>query len=229
MKKLSIPMTKAELILGWIYFALQLLVLPSALVIVNLFLGQPLSMATLNMILYCLNFLCVTVIFRKFLWHSLRLSMEAPFRCLRFAFIGLVLYFLASTLISIFVVAVRPDFANINDQTIMDMVTENYTPMAVCTVFLVPVVEESFFRGLIFRGFYNKSRVLAYCVSTLAFAAIHVIPYLGTYDLGLLGLCLLQYLPAGLFLGWAYAKADSIFAPILMHITINQIAMSAMR
>ena len=42
-------------------------------------------------------------------------------------------------------------------------------------------------------------------------------------------LCFVQYLPAGLCLGWAYARADSIFAPTLMHMIINLIGMLAMR
>jgi membrane protease YdiL (CAAX protease family) len=38
-----------------------------------------------------------------------------------------------------------------------------------------------------------------------------------------------QYLPAGLALAWAYEKADTIWAPILMHMTINQISITFMR
>ena len=229
MKSLSVKTTKWETVFGWIYFVLQLFLIPVALVLINGLLPHPLSVAGLNIVLFCLNFLCVTVIFRKFLWKSLQQSAKTPFLCLRAAFFGLMAYFLASFAISALVLFLRPDFRNVNDQAIREMTRENFTPMAICTVLLVPVAEESFFRGLIFQGLYNKSRVAAYLVSTLAFAAIHIVSYVGTYDMELLGLCLLQYLPAGLCLGWAYAKADSIWAPILMHITINQIGIFAMR
>ena len=66
-------------------------------------------------------------------------------------------------------------------------------------------------------------------MSSLVFASIHVIGYIGLFDWQTLCLCLAQYLPAGIALAWAYEKADTIVAPILMHITINQIGMLAMR
>ena len=34
----------------------------------------------------------------------------------------------------------------------------------------------------------------------------------------------LQYLPAGLCLAWAYTKADTIFAPILIHAAVNAVS-----
>ncbi len=222
-------MNKRELLWGWIYFALQLLVLPTALVLLNRLLPRPLSLALLNILLYLLNFVSVCLIFHSFLWKSLQGSMQAPFRCLRYAFLGLLLYYLGSYAVTALVVWLRPDFANVNDQAILGMAQEHYGLMSLCTVFLVPVTEELFFRGLLFQGLFRKSRVAAYAVSSLCFAVIHITPYLGSYDLGLLGLCLLQYLPAGLALGWAYQKAGSIWAPILMHITINQIAISVLR
>ena len=109
------------------------------------------------------------------------------------------------------------------------MVADDYTLMIIGTVLLVPITEELLYRGLIFASLYNRSRVLAYIVSTLAFAALHVYTYIGTYPPEQLLLCLLQYLPAGICLGWAYAKTDSIWTPVLIHMTVNTIAVSAMR
>ncbi len=222
-------MTKTETICGWIYLVLQLLILPVILVLVNLLLGNPLSDASLNFVFFALNFICVTVIFRRFLLDSLRQALATPFRCLRSAFFGFILYYILSFLISFVILYIAPDFSNVNDESIADMTQDNFALMSIGTVLLVPPVEEVFYRGLIFRGLYNRSRVAAYIVSTLVFCAIHVTGYIGLYDPLTLLLCFLQYIPAGLCLGWAYARADSIWAPILMHITINQIAMSAMR
>ena len=109
------------------------------------------------------------------------------------------------------------------------MVQENYTFLAFGTVLLVPVAEEALYRGLIFGQIYNRNRLAAYIISSVVFAAIHVISYIGLYEPIHLMLCLLQYLPAGLCLGWAYANSDTIWAPILMHITINQISILSMR
>ena len=93
-------------------------------------------------------------------------------------------------------------------------------------VILVPLVEEVLYRGLIFRNLYRSSQVAAYLVSMAAFAAIHVLAYIGSESVTTLVLCFLQYLPAGLCLAYAYRKSDTILAPILMHIAINQVALS---
>lgn len=229
MNKLSVSMTRAETVGGWIYLVLQLTILPVFLVSVNLLLGSPLSDASLNFVFYALNFICATVIFRRFLLDSLRQALAAPFRCLRSALFGLILYYLLSLLMGFLIVSIAPDFSNANDQNIADQARDNYMLVSIGTVLLVPPVEEVLYRGLIFRGLYNRSRVAAYIASTLVFCAIHVTGYIGFYDPLTLLLCFLQYIPAGLCLGWAYARADSIWAPILMHITVNQIAMSVTR
>ena len=39
----------------------------------------------------------------------------------------------------------------------------------------------------------------------------------------------LQYLPAGLCLAWAYTKADTIFAPILIHAIINAVSIGLVK
>ena len=95
--------------------------------------------------------------------------------------------------------------------------------------FWFPSPKKPYTGGCSFRDCTEKSRLLAYLASTLVFAAIHVIGYIGLYDFTTLLLCYIQYLPAGIALCFAYEKADTIAAPILMHIAINQIGMSAMR
>jgi membrane protease YdiL (CAAX protease family) len=82
---------------------------------------------------------------------------------------------------------------------------------------------------VIFGSIYKRSRILGYAVSALVFAALHVIGYIGFFAPTHLLLCFLQYIPAGLCLAWAYVMADTIWAPILMHIAINQMGVLAMR
>lgn len=208
---------------------LQLLILPVILTLINLLAGSPLSDAALNFAFFALNFICVTVIFRHYLIASLRQAFAAPMQCLRTALFGFILYYGASYIVSILIYFIAPEFSNVNDDSIAGMTQDNFALMSIGTVLLVPPVEEVLYRGLIFRGLYNSSRVAAYTVSTLVFCAIHVFGYIGFYDPLTLLLCFLQYIPAGLCLGWAYARADSIWAPILIHITVNLIGISAMR
>jgi membrane protease YdiL (CAAX protease family) len=108
------------------------------------------------------------------------------------------------------------------------MVQENATLMNIGTVLLVPIAEELLYRGLVFRSIHSKSRVWAYVISILVFAALHVVGYIGMYEPMHLFVCLLQYLPAGFCLAWAYERADTIWAPILIHVSVNQMAMMSM-
>ena len=227
--KLSVPMTRTEICFGWIYLCLQLFLLPSLLVMVNQYFGQPLTLAALNFAMFALNFLVATLLFHRYLLESARLSLAEPLRCLRAAFLGLLLYYLGNMVVSRLIFAIDPDFANVNDANISAMTQQQSTLMVIGTVLLVPPVEEVFYRGLIFRGLYNKSRIAAYLVSTLVFSAVHILGYIGLSNWPTLALCFLQYVPASIALAWAYERADSIWAPILMHMTVNQIGILAMR
>ena len=221
-------MTFPEVALGLVYLGFQILLLPFLLEQGNLILGNPFTITQLNFIFFCIDFICVTIIFRKFLLTSIKKALNQPFVCLRSAFLGLMLYWLISLLVNNFIIEVYPDFYNVNDASISGMTQENRTLMGIGTVLLVPVVEETLFRGVIFRSLYNRSPLLGFAVSVLSFGALHVLGYVGSYSPVHLLLCLLQYIPAGVCLGWAYVKADSIWAPILIHMTINQIGILSM-
>lgn len=222
-------MTGTEKILGWIYYPIQLLVLPFAISLALIQSGAPFSESMANFLYFTINFLCVVAIFHRFLWKNSKIALQSVFRCLRSAGVGLVAYWLLNYVVQIIIILADPEFFNVNDAHINEMVQENFSLLAFGTVLLVPIAEETLYRGLIFGQLYNRNRLGAYLISTLAFAAVHVVGYIGLYEPMHLLLCVLQYLPAGLCLGWAYASADSIWAPMLMHIAINQIGILAMR
>lgn len=227
--KLSISMTWRETLLGWFLWALSMFLFPTLLALVNSLLPTPLSEAQLNIAYFLLEFLCVVLIFHRFLHASVKVLFRKPWRCLRYAVLGFVMYYVGMLLVSELIFRILPEFYNVNDAAIGEMSQEHFTLMAFCTVLLVPVTEETLYRGLFFQGLQRKSRALAYLASTFIFSLIHVIGYIGLYDFKTLLLCFIQYLPAGIALNWSYEKADTIAAPILIHITINQIGMSAMR
>jgi membrane protease YdiL (CAAX protease family) len=122
-----------------------------------------------------------------------------------------------------------PSFSNYNDEAIAAMSRGNYYLMFIGTVVLVPPVEECFFRGLIFRNLYPKSKWAAYTVSILLFAVIHIIGYIGKYSALELIIAVAQYLAPGLCLAWSYARANTIFAPIVIHAAINYVSITQMR
>lgn len=229
MKKLSTSMTKNELRFGLVYIAVQIFVLPALLAQFNLLLDNPLSPVQLNFALFCVDFICVTIIFHRFLWQGIRQVLDKPFLLLRSAGLGFLLYWIGSIAVNMVIYAAYPNFSNVNDTSISVLTQQNWQLMSIGTVLLVPVTEETLYRGLVFGNLYKRSRIGAYVLSTLIFAALHVVGYIGLYEPVHLLLCFLQYIPAGLSLALAYSMADTIWAPILMHITINQIGVLAMR
>lgn len=222
-------MTREETFWGWIYLALQLLVIPGILRFGNQLLPTPLSTTVLNFLYYCINFTAVISIFRLFLKKNFTLMKLRFGYALQSAFFAFAVYCLSTLVLSRVCAWVYPSFINVNDSNIAGMTAENYTLMAIGTVFLVPVAEETLYRGLLFQGLYNRSRAAAYALSTLVFCAIHVVGYIGTYEPVLLLLCFAQYIPAGLALAWSYSRADTIAAPILLHMSINALGIYAVR
>ena len=144
-------------------------------------------------------------------------------KCLCTAGIGYLYYRLLSLLVVQLILAIYPQYYNLNDASISTMASSNLVLISIGTILIAPIYEELLFRGLIFQGLYGRNRFLAYALSTAAFAGIHVLGYLSLMTPLHLALAFLQYVPAGLILCWVYAKADSIFAPIILHVGVNLI------
>ncbi len=227
-QNLSVPLTRGETIWGFFYMAFEILLLPTLLALGNLLLPAPLGTMEINLCYFLVNFLAVILIFHRFLGKNLALATHHPAYLCQAVILGLASYFAMDMVVSAVVMTFDPNFSNLNDSTIANISQDNLLLMSLCTVLLVPPAEECLFRGLIFRNLYGKSRWAAYLVSTAAFAAIHLISYLTLYSPMEMALAFLQYVPAGVCLAWAYTKADTICAPILLHGIINAIGMYAM-
>lgn len=228
MNRPDLTPTRTEVILGLIYLVFQQFILP-----LTVYLWMPLlpnqSAAVYNFILLAINFTATTILFRKLISRDVVRALENPFLCLRTAGIGFVANYLLTLGISILVSVISPDFVNVNDQTVENMIGTNYALMAVSVAVLAPVSEELLFRGLLFGALHSRSRFAAYLVSTVIFSLMHVIGYIFHYDVLTLALCFLQYLPASLCLAWAYERSGSIVTPILIHIAVNQLSLQFMR
>ena len=227
--KLSISMTRRELLLGWGYLLITEFALSTILYLIGDLLGFPMSLSTLNILYFVINFVCVVGIFHKFLWSSVKLARAKPLRCLGCAAKGLVVYYALTYLVAIVISPwVGPDFSNVNDNAIVEISKERPGIFAFGTILLVPVAEEVIFRGLLFQGFYRKNKHLALWLSVCCFAAIHIVDFIGSTDWKTLLACFVQYLPAGIALANAYVASDTIVTPILMHITLNLIAVTSL-
>lgn len=220
-KSAAVYMNKEETTLGLGYWLLQLILIPSLLSAVNGVLTHPFSQAELNFTYFLLNFLVVSIIFRRFLSNSFSRAISHPVIILEAVILGAVAYAACGWAMTRFVRLLVPGFVNQNDASIAALSKGGYYMMALGTVILVPPVEECFYRGMIFRTIYKSSHLAAYLVSMAVFAMVHIMGFMGKYSPLELALCFLQYAPAGLCLAWSYVKADNIFAPILIHSLVN--------
>ena len=227
MRKLPVTPTKWETILSIVYLLMEFLLIPSILLIVNMLLPKPLNDARLNLVFFIVNLLAVGLILRKFIGKAL--SATQPIGLLGNALKGLMLYWSLSFGVSLVIVLIDPNFANINDASVADMIRDDFLVSVIGTVILAPPCEELLFRGVIFGKLYNRRPIAAYAISALCFSLVHLVAYIGLYPFGTLALCFLQYLPAGIALGWAYVRSGSILTPIIMHTVVNAMGVALMR
>lgn len=226
---LSVHLTRRESIAGWIYLPFYLFGLSLILGIVLAALGYTELDAQLetrlNVLYGTINFVLVCLIFHRFLIRNLGNVARRFWGYVQAVILGYVLYFVGTTLVGMLITWLSPELVNHNNEAIASMAETDYHSMMIYTVALAPIVEETLFRGLIFSTLHRRSRIGAYLVATLSFAAIHVAAFLGTAPWTELALSFLQYLPAGIALGWSYERADSIWAPITVHVIVNAISM----
>ena len=217
---MPITLTSNEKRTGCAYLAISLFLLPGLISLL------PLNAAGQNLVYYLLNFTAVVGIFRKFLRMNLLVALDRVFPVIWYGILGYLGYQTLGELLNILIYTLSPGFVNFNDVTVALMIRENPV-LALCVILLVPVAEETLYRGLLFRGLYGKNAVFAYLASMVFFAAIHVAGYIGTLSPLHLLLSFLQYLPAGYCLCFAYRHSGTILCPILIHMAINAMAVYA--
>ena len=222
-------MTKAEYIFGICYLVAQQFLIPYLLVLGAVWLRLPIDELWLNFTFFVLNIVVICIGFSRYLGQNLRHLGKHILQILSTSVVGFVVYWASNLLVSIAIFLYFPSFSNANDASIQAMASQQYWIMFTGSVILVPVVEEVLYRGVIFSFLDRYSRPLAYLLSALFFAAIHVVGYIGSMEPMYLLVSVLQYLPAGLCLCWAYARTGNIFAPVLIHTAVNLMGMLAMR
>ena len=225
---MTLTLTKQEKTWGGVYLLLQMLVIPVAVTMLCALLGIP-SVAAANLICFFVNSVLALAFFRRLLRQSVRNCLGRWGRTVWIAVKGFGLYWLLSTAASLLILALKPDYFNINDASVNTMIDEFPVLMPLAVVFAAPLAEECLFRGWIFTGLAQRSLPLAYLVTALCFSAVHVTGYIGAYDARTLLLSLLQYLGPSVALCWTCRKADSLCAPLLLHIIINTIALFTTR
>ena len=211
---------------GPVYLLLQMFLIPYGAALVCAALSIH-SVAAVNLLGFFANAALAAVFFRRLLLNSLKNFRWG--RTLSTVAIGFCLYWVLNDLVMRLILTLRPDFYNINDSGINIMIDEFPVLMPLAVVFAAPLAEECLFRGWLFTGLAQRSLTLAYGVTTLCFASVHMLGYIGTCDALTLLFCTAQYLVPSAVLCWVCHRADSLLAPMLLHMTINIIALFTTR
>lgn len=221
-RSLGPSLSVAETVAGFCYLPFYAVLLPVILAYGSELLGLGLTDVQLNACYFVINVLVIWLIFHGFLLRS--------FRAIRFwelvqaVILGLVLHYAGTFAMSLLLSLLQLEVATYNNDAVAALVSQNKTVMLICSVIIAPMVEETLFRGLLFGTIRRKSRIAAYAVTILVFALLHVWQYLLTNDWESVLLSALPYLPAGIALGWTYEKANTVWAPIFVHMLVNAVA-----
>ena len=214
--KFTPNMSKTEWKRGLTAMVLSMLVIPSLLALVPGLEGAKLEFAA-----SLANCAAAVYFLRRFLARNLSAALDTPFSTLYLAALGYLAMAAFERLTVPLVYLLLPDYVNLNNEAVLSGFSSDLYLMVFTTVVLAPIAEECFFRGLLFRGIYDRSPAAAWLCSVGLFAAIHVLGFLGSYSpLAVLG-SMLIYIPSGVVLCVTYRRSGHIIAPILAHCFVN--------
>ena len=226
---MRISMNRTEAVWGNRYLLFQLFFLPSVVSTALALFWPGATSLHLNLICWGINFMAVMGIFHRFLWKSLKHARKNYKDILLTAVVCYFVYQALSITLSMILIILFPNFFNVNTANIAGIAKQNHLLIFLGTVVLVPIVEETFYRGIIFGLLERRNTVLAYVVSILMFCLIHVMGYVGHYSPLHLLICTLEYIPAGLVMAACYHHTGNILTPTLIHMAVNARAMLSMR
>jgi len=227
-KKATTYMSAGEQIAGTVFFMIYLLVLPFAagpmFRVVGGLLGITISSAMQSVLTYYILFAVSIIIFHGFLGRtSSRLAENLGGACktLVVGLIGLYgLNELVFRLSNLFI----SNRTNLNNSTISAQIDDAPHMTLLIVIFLAPFVEEVLFRGLVFGNLKSKSRTVAYLVSCLLFALLHVWQFAVVNQDITYFLLMIQYLVPGLVLAWAYDHSGTLWTSIGLHAVANALS-----
>lgn len=227
-KKSVSYMSDHEKWVGTIFFVLYLLVFPFILEptfrLVEHLLGTNISNSLQNTIYYYLVFAATVIIFHNFISRTTQNFFEGSGLGLKTAVMGLIVLYGLNELAYRLIGLVMHNRKNLNDMTISAQFDHAPYTTLIIVMILAPFVEEVLFRGLVFGNLRNKSRLLAYVVSCLLFAFLHVWQFAWVRQDMTYFLLMMQYLVPGLVLAWAYDHSGTLWASILLHSGANALA-----
>ena len=231
-RKSTTYMTCGEQIAGVVFFVIYLLVLPFVtnplFDLAGRLLALSISAAMRDVLYYYILFAVTIIIFHGFLARTSRHLMDNLGGACKTAAAGLVGLYGLNELVYRLTNLIFTNRTNLNDTTISAQIDDAPHMTLLIVIFLAPFVEEVLFRGLVFGNLKSRSRALAYVVSCLLFALLHVWQFAVVKQDVTYFLLMIQYLVPGLVLAWAYDHSGTLWASIGLHAAVNALSVWAM-
>ena len=229
-KKKTLPshLTDFEKLAGVILLLLYLVVLPFfggwITDQIGTLLGITISRALSNIICFYLLFAAAVLIFHSFLYQTTQVFFKGMERCFKTLGLSLVFFYGLNEIFFRVSHLLWGNLTNLNDTALISQLTAAPRMMAFVVILLSPFIEEVLFRGLIFGWLREHSRAVAYIVSCVLFALLHVWEYaLFNHDIYYL-LLMAQYIVPGFIFTWAYDHSGSLWTSIAAHAAVNALA-----
>lgn len=231
-KKAASYMTPGEKIAGTVLLAVYLVVLPFVTEplfrLVGRLLDTTVSDTVQNVIYYYVLFAVTLVIFHKFIGRTSRNFADNLGVACRSVLVGLIALYGLNELVYRLTHLLIGNRTNLNDTAISAQIQDAPRVTLLIIVFLAPFIEEVLFRGLVFGNLKSKSRVVAYLVSCVLFALLHVWQFAVVQQDLTYFLLMVQYLVPGAVLAWAYESSGTLWASIGLHAAVNALSAWAM-
>lgn len=222
---IGLHLSKTQTVLGWLYLPIYLVGLGWGIRALTALLGITLTSLQTNILYFSVNLLTVLSIFGRWLLKSLRGFTEHFWHFVQVLVLAAAMYYFSSFVLSRLLALLGLMNPNPNDAAVLGLASQNRAVMLMISVLAAPIIEEVLVRGVIFGSLHRKSRVAAYIISILLFSFMHIWQHYGTVGFATLLTSALAYIPASCALGWAYEKADTIWAPIVLHAFINAVTL----
>ena len=227
-KAASSPMTALERVLGGVFFALYLLILPfladPLFAALSRLIGREIPGNLRNMIFYYTLFALTLVIFWHYLGHTTSYFFSNFWKTTGAVCLGLVAFYglneLSYRVFDLFL----GNMTNLNDVAISAQIHDAPRSTMFIVIFLAPFVEEVLFRGYVFGNLRGRNRTAAYTVSCLLFAFLHVWQFVVIHQNLSYFLLMLQYLVPGLVFAWTYERSGTLWGSVLLHAAVNALA-----
>ena len=213
-------LSRNEKILGLIYLPIHFFVLP-ILVGMAAFLYGDINMGMFNLVYFAIGVLFLALVMRNYLMRQFDVMLDNKLRSfltVPFAFsvdFGLTLLLLPLLFLMGFTETAP------NNEALASLQGTDYNILKALAIFIAPFIEEVLFRGVLFGSIRPRNRILAYVVTVLVFALLHVWQFALEAADWMVLLEFVRYIPISVALCWCYERSGTIWSPIAMHMLLN--------